>query len=42
MAKAATGKPKPANPAREKVRAVVPKMIELTETVLFGDVWERK
>ncbi|MGD0291378.1 MAG: carboxymuconolactone decarboxylase family protein [Candidatus Binataceae bacterium] len=26
---------------REKVRAVVPKLIDLTEKVLFGDVWER-
>ena len=29
------------NPAREEVRPVVPKLIELSETVLFGDVWER-
>jgi 4-carboxymuconolactone decarboxylase len=27
--------------SRDKVRAVVPKMIDLTEKVLFGDVWER-
>ena len=27
--------------AREKARAVVPKLIDLTEKVLFGDVWER-
>jgi 4-carboxymuconolactone decarboxylase len=26
---------------RERVRAVVPKLIDLTEKVLFGDVWER-
>ena len=26
---------------REQVRAVVPKLIDLTENVLFGDVWER-
>jgi 4-carboxymuconolactone decarboxylase len=25
----------------EKVRATVPKLIDLTEKVLFGDVWER-
>src|SRR5271156_3870657 len=30
-------KPSPA----EAVRATVPKMIDLTEKVLFGDVWER-
>jgi 4-carboxymuconolactone decarboxylase len=27
--------------AREKVRAVAPKLMDLTEQVLFGDVWER-
>jgi 4-carboxymuconolactone decarboxylase len=27
--------------ARDKVRAVAPKLVELTEQVLFGDVWER-
>ncbi len=26
---------------REQVRHVVPKLIDLTEKVLFGDVWER-
>ena len=26
---------------REKLRAVVPKLMDLTENVLFGDVWER-
>ena len=26
---------------REEVRAVVPKLVQLSETVLFGDVWER-
>ncbi|MDE2581824.1 MAG: carboxymuconolactone decarboxylase family protein [Rhodospirillales bacterium] len=31
----------PASAARERVRAVVPKMIDLTEKVLYGDVWER-
>src|SRR5437868_10058583 len=30
----------PATP-RDRVRNTVPKMIELTETVLFGDIWER-
>jgi len=29
-------------PPATRVRNTVPKMIELTETVLFGDVWERK
>ena len=27
--------------AREQVRDVVPKVIDLSEKVLFGDVWER-
>ena len=27
--------------ARDRVRAIAPKLIELTENVLFGDVWER-
>ena len=27
--------------ARDKVRTLAPKLIELTEQVLFGDVWER-
>jgi 4-carboxymuconolactone decarboxylase len=27
--------------ARDKVRTVAPKLIELTDEVLFGDVWER-
>ncbi len=26
---------------RERLRPVVPKLIDLTENVLFGDVWER-
>lgn len=27
--------------ARNEIRPVVPKLVELTEGVLFGDVWER-
>jgi 4-carboxymuconolactone decarboxylase len=27
--------------SRDRVRKTVPKLIEYTETVLFGDVWER-
>jgi len=30
----------PANP-RDRIRATAPKLIELTDNVLFGDVWER-
>jgi 4-carboxymuconolactone decarboxylase len=29
------------NPARERVRGIVPKMIELSEQVIYGDIWER-
>jgi 4-carboxymuconolactone decarboxylase len=36
-----TAKPTPPSANREKVRATVPKLIDLTEQVLFGDVWER-
>jgi 4-carboxymuconolactone decarboxylase len=36
-----TSKSTPPSPARENVRATVPKLIDLTEKVLFGDVWER-
>lgn len=32
----------PTSAARDKVRDTVPKLIELSEKVLFGDVWERK
>ena len=35
MATASTSDP------RERLRPVVPKLIDLTEKVLFGDVWER-
>jgi 4-carboxymuconolactone decarboxylase len=31
----------PAPTAREKLRSFAPKLIELTDQVLFGDVWER-
>jgi 4-carboxymuconolactone decarboxylase len=33
--------PTPSTSARDEVRPVVPKLIELTEKVLYGDVWER-
>lgn len=33
--------PPSASSARREVRQVAPKLIELTETVLYGDVWER-
>ena len=31
----------PSSAARDAVRETVPKMIEVTEQVLFGDIWER-
>jgi 4-carboxymuconolactone decarboxylase len=36
----ATPAPAPTS-AREEVRSVVPKLVDLSEKVLFGDVWER-
>lgn len=33
--------PRSATSARSEVRQVAPKLIELSETVLYGDVWER-
>jgi 4-carboxymuconolactone decarboxylase len=36
-----TVKPTPPSPTRDKVRATVPKLIDLTEKVVYGDVWER-
>ena len=36
-----TPPPKPAATAREVVRTVAPKLIEMTEKVVYGDVWER-
>ena len=33
--------PRSVSSARDEVRQVAPKLIELSETVLYGDVWER-
>ena len=33
--------PKSATAARDVVRTVAPKLIEMTEKVVYGDVWER-
>lgn len=33
--------PQPSSTARDKVRTIAPKLVDLTEKVLFGDVWER-
>lgn len=32
----------PASASRDKVRDVVPKLIDMTEKVVYGDVWERE
>ena len=32
----------PSTAARDRVRKTVPKLVEATETWLFGDIWERK
>ena len=34
-------KPPLVSPARDVVRKVAPKLIEMTEKVVYGDVWER-
>jgi len=31
----------PPSSPRERIRPIVPKLVDLTEKVLFGDVWER-
>ena len=33
--------PQPTSPAREAVRGTVPKLAEISDTVIYGDVWER-
>ena len=33
--------PKSATSARNEVRAVAPRLIELTESLVYGDLWER-
>jgi len=33
--------PRAASSARNEVRQVAPKLVELSETVLYGDIWER-
>jgi len=33
--------PAPVPPVRDEVRPVVPRLIELTETLLYPDIWER-
>ena len=40
MPKEPPSNPSPTNP-RDQIRAFAPKLIDLTDNVLFGDVWER-
>jgi 4-carboxymuconolactone decarboxylase len=37
----AVSTPRSATSARDEVRGVAPKLIEMSEKVLYGDVWER-
>ena len=31
----------PSSESRDKIRSTAPKLVELTEKVVFGDIWER-
>ena len=31
----------PTSPARELIRGTVPKLAEISDTVIYGDIWER-
>ena len=33
--------PQPTSPAREAVRGTVPKLAEISDTLIYGEVWER-
>ena len=35
-------RPADSSAARDALRAFAPKLVDLTDNVLFGDVWERK
>ena len=41
MSNPSSDTPATAADAREVVRKIAPKLIEMTETVVYGDVWER-
>ena len=41
MSNPSSDTPAKAAAAREVVRKIAPKLIEMTETVVYGDVWER-
>ena len=31
----------PSSPARERIRGTVPKLAEISDTLIYGEVWER-
>jgi len=33
--------PQPTSPAREAIRGTVPKLAEISDTIIYGEVWER-
>ena len=33
--------PQPTSPARELIRGTVPKLAEISDTLIYGEVWER-
>ena len=33
--------PEPERPVGEAVRSIVPKLVEIANTVIFGDIWQR-
>ena len=33
--------PQPTSPAREAIRGTVPKLAEISDTLIYGEVWER-
>ena len=37
-----SNRPADSSAARDALRQFAPKLVDLTDTVLFGDVWERK
>ena len=33
--------PQPTSPAREAIRGTVPKLAEISDTIIYGEIWER-
>jgi 4-carboxymuconolactone decarboxylase len=36
-----TGQPAASSPARDRIRGTVPKLAEIADTLIYGEVWER-